>query len=78
MIVLLVGWDIVAGFDGCEEGLELIVVLLEDGVEFVIVASSAGESHTEEDFAGDIGQIIEDVVPLGTDVALVVFIDPVA
>ncbi len=78
MIVLLIGGDIVAWFDGCEEGLELIVILLEDGIEFVIVASSAREAHPEEDFAGDIGQVIEDVVPLGTDVSLVVFIDPVA
>ena len=47
-----------------EERLQPIIVLLEDRVELVIVASGAADAHPEEDLARDVGDVVEDVGPL--------------
>ena len=67
--------EVVAPFDGGEERAEAVVILLEDGVELVVVAVGASVAQTEEQFPAGVGYVGEDDVPLAGDVALVVFVD---
>ena len=77
-VSLSIGRDIVARFDRSKERLKSIVVLLQDRIELVIVASSTREPQPEEYFSRYIRQIIEDVIPLRAHVPLIVFVDPVS
>ena len=61
-----------------EEGLQAVVVLLQDGVELVVVALGTLDAQAHEDVGGDAGDLVQDVLPLGLGVALVVFVDRVA
>ena len=54
-----------------EEGLEAEVVVLQDGVELVVMAAGAADGEAEEDLAGEVGDLVEDVGPLAGHVALV-------
>ena len=56
--------QVVAGQERCEKGLEPVIVLLKDRVELVIVAAGEADAQPEEDLAGDVGDVVEDVGPL--------------
>ena len=44
----------------------------------MVVATGALHAGAEEDVAGGVGQVVEDVLPLAAGVAVVVFVNPVA
>ncbi len=52
--------DVVVGRGVGEEGLEAVIVGLEDGVEFVIVAACASVREAHEDGACGVGDVVED------------------
>ena len=71
------GEELVFGPPGrVEEGLHREVVLLQNGIELVIVALRAAHSETEKGLACDVGHLGENEVPLHLRVALVPFVDP--
>ena len=70
------GGHIFTGYDAGEEGLEPVVVLLEDGIELVVVATRALHAETEEDITRRVGDVVQDGGPLPARVAVVVFVDP--
>ena len=57
-----------------EKALQGIVVLLEDGVELVVMALGAANAQSEKDFTRDVGHLVEDQFPLHTGIALVPFV----
>src|SRR5438093_1289893 len=71
------GGHVLARQERREEGAQPVVVLLEDRVVLVIVAAGAGEAEAEDCVGGDVGDLIEHVVPLRPRVALVVLVDAV-
>ena len=64
--------------DVVEEAAEGVVVALQDGVELVVVAAGALHAGAEEDVAGGVGDVVQDVLPLAAGVAVIVFVDPMA
>ena len=58
-----------------EERLEAEVVLLQDGIELVVVAARALHAHAHEDIGGRVGDVVEHVHPLAGGIAVVVFVD---
>ena len=54
--------DVVVGRGVGEEGLEAVIVGLEDGVEFVIVAACASVRQAHEDGAGGVGHVVENLL----------------
>jgi len=58
-----------------EEGLQGEIVLLQDGVELVVVALGAAHPESEEGLARDVGHLGEDEIPLHPGVALVPLVD---
>ena len=68
----------VIGEDGFEECAKLEVVLLQEGVIFVIMATGALEAESEKHVGGGIGDFCEDEVPLAAGITIVVFVDPVS
>ena len=68
--------QIVARQERSEERLEPVIVLLKDRVELVVVAAGTADAQPEEDLAGDVGDVVEDVGPLPAHVALVVLVGP--
>ncbi len=61
-----------------KEGLEAVVIVLEDGVELVVVALRALHAHAHEHIRCDAGDLVQDVLPLGLRITLVVLVDGVA
>ena len=61
-----------------EEAAERVVVALQDRVELVVVAAGALHAGAEEDVAGGVGDVVQDVLPLAASVAVVVFVVPMA
>ena len=47
---------------------------MQDWVELVVVAAGTSDAQPQEDLACDVGDIVQDVGPLPTHVALVVFV----
>ena len=45
-----------------EERLQPVVVLLQDRIELVIVAAGAAERQAEEDGAGGVGDVVQDLL----------------
>ena len=64
--------------DIVEEAAEGVVVALQDRIELMVVAAGALHAGAEEDVAGGVGDVVQDVLPLPARVAVVVFVDPVA
>ena len=54
--------DVIVGRGVGEEGLEAVVVGLQDRIELVIVAAGAAEGQAEEDRAGGVGDVVEDLL----------------
>ena len=51
------------------------MVFLQDGIKLVVVALGATNSESEEHFAGDVGHLGHDEIPLHAGVALVPFVN---
>jgi hypothetical protein len=54
----------------------IVVVALQEGVEIVVVAAGALHAGAEEDVAGGVGDVVQDILPLAASVAIIVFVDP--
>ena len=77
-LVLRPGDAVLDGQGVAEETAEGVVVALQDRVELVVMAARALHAGAEEDVAGGVGHVVEDVLPLAARVAVVVFVDPMA
>ena len=61
-----------------EEGLQAVVVAVEDGVELVIVAAGAAVGEAEEGGADGVGDVVEQFLPALHEVACVALVGEVA
>ena len=68
--------QVIARQERREERLQPVIVLLEDRIELVIVATGAAHAQAQEDLTRDVGDVVEDVGPLSAGVALVVLVGP--
>ena len=72
------GGAVLDGHGVVEEAAEGVVVALQDRVELMVVAAGALHAGAQEDVAGGVGDVVQDVLPLAAGVAVVVFVDPMA
>ena len=63
---------------GREEGAQAVVILLQDGVELVVVALRAAHAQAHEDLARAVRHVGEDDLILTARIALIVFVDRIA
>ena len=61
-----------------EECLKPVIVRLQDRVELVVVAAGAADRQAQEDLAGDIGHVVENLLPPLFKNGSVVFVGPEA
>ena len=61
-----------------KEGLEAIVIALQNRIELVVVTLRTTDPETEKGLGGDVGEFVDDQLPMRAHVALIVLIDPVA
>ncbi len=66
--------NIVAGNHRAEARLQPVVVFLQNRVEFVIVTSRTSNSHPQKHFSGHVSNLIQNVLPLGASITLIVFV----
>src|SRR5258708_32274363 len=57
-----------------EEGLQPVIVLLQNGIELVIVTAGAAKRHAEEYRPHRIGDVAQDLLPAQLDDRLVGFL----
>jgi hypothetical protein len=58
-----------------EEGAQAVIILLQDGIELVVMTARAAHAQAEEHFARGVRHVGENGVPLAAHIAQVVFID---
>ena len=72
------GNEIVFGADVREEGLEAVVILVEDRIELVVVALGAAEGHAQERGTDGVGDVHEEFLAAVLHAGLVGFVGVVA
>ena len=65
-----------AGLKRSKERKQLVIVFLEQRIEFVIVAPCALEAESQKDVGGGFGYVRKNLGPLAFNIPLVPLIDP--
>ena len=67
-----------ARLQGGKECAQPEIILLQNGIELVVVAARTLDAHRKEHVAGHVSDVVENIAPLRFHIALVVLINPMA
>src|SRR6185436_16963869 len=83
-LLVLIGFGLFAGIqaervliaDAGEEGLQPVVVAVQDGVKFVVVAAGAAVGQAQENRTDGVSNVVEDLLAAENGVGQVAFVRP--